>query len=186
MSFEDIKAKAKPREGRARILLNGDLLEEHARLEASLVATADDSLAQPPDRRAIAQQILDVQHAIEEAEDEFVFRSIGTSAWYELMAKHPPSAADKAINPRADHNAQTFPPAAVAASCVEPELTVDDALWLFDNAPLSEWRKLWDAFLDVNLGAAERPKSLIASALLRSNGTSSPTAGPEESLAASS
>lgn len=186
MTFEDIKAKAKPREARARILLNGDLLEEHARLEAQLVGADDDGLAQSPDRRAVAARILEVQRKIEEAEDEFAFRSVGTSAWYALMSKHPPTAEDKAINPRADHNARTFPPAAIASSCVEPELTADDAQWLMDHAPLSEWRKLWDACLDVNLGASDRPKSLIASALLRSNGTSSPTAGPEDSLAASS
>lgn len=185
MSFEDIKAKAKPREARARIILDGELLAEHAALDARL-QIGNDSLGSPAELRDVAERIQQVERDVEASEDEFVFRSVGFTAWLELMAEHPPTPADRKADPRADHNVRTFPPSAIAASCIEPELTVDDAKWLMDNAPLSEWRKLWDACLTVNLGAYDRPKSLTASAILRSNGTSSPTAGQGESLAASS
>jgi hypothetical protein len=185
VSFEDIKAKAKPREARARVILDGELLAEHAALDAQL-QVGNESLGSIPELREVAQRIQQVERDIEASEDEFVFRSIGFTAWLELMAEHPPTPADRKIDPRVDHNPRTFPPAAIAASCVEPELSVDDAKWLMDNAPLSEWRKLWDACLTVNLGASDRPKSLTASAILRSNGTSSPTADRGESLAASS
>lgn len=182
MSIEDLRAKAKPRQAKARILADGSLRAQHAALEADLVAANHDGGGQlaNPELRAIAEQLVDLEERIVAAEDEFTFQSIGTTAWYKLLGEHPP------VESGTDHNAITFPPAAIAASCVEPEITLDDAMWLRDTLDMGEWLRLWNACLLVNLGEAGRPKSQVASAILRLSAMSSPTAPPEESLGASS
>lgn len=186
--IDDLREKAKPRETTARILLDATMLAEHAHLEQQLVEVVQqrgDGLGTAPSVAAkeaeLAAQLVALEAAIHDAEDEFVFRSIGSTKWIELQAANPPRPGDKV-----GYNPFTFPPAAVAASCASRDLGAADAAWLMANLDLSEWGKLWGACLEVNIGEDGRPKSQLASVLLRSNGTSSGTAAPGESLAASS
>lgn len=181
MGIDHLRAKAAPREARVRILMNAALEDEHAALEDQL-RSQPDTLARGENAKALAAQLVALEERMTAEEDELLFRSVGTSAWLQLMAEHPPTEADKGL----DHNPRTFQPAAVAASCVDPEMSVEDAVWLMDTLPPAQWWQVWDVVLEVNRGASQRPKSLLASALLRSNGTSPTTSGPEGSLGASS
>ena len=152
-----------PATRRVRICMRADLIAEHEHLSAQLEqAQRDDArlnrTAQAP---GIAQQISDLEDRIRESEVELVLQAIGASGWSDLLAAHPPTkkqkqeAAEAKVRPP-DHNPDTFPYAAVAASLGEPE---DKVRKFADKFSLGEWTKLWAACLMVNVGETSVPKS---------------------------
>lgn len=156
----------------ARIpLIRQDLRDEHARLDALLPTLTSDTIDEHPDRRAVVARIAEIEAEIEESIIEFRFRSIGHRAWADLLAKHPPKKAHLEMDRRLDHNPETFPFEAIAASCVEPMMTVEQVRQL-DQSPLMDvkaWSMLWGACIAANV-AADPPKSMAAGAIRRLSG----------------
>jgi hypothetical protein len=106
----------------------------------------------------------------------FVFEGLGWGPWRALMAKHPPApdqaetfarAVQLAFMPHAVENigydAETFVPAAIAASCVEPGITEAEARRLLDSAPPGVLERIWTAVLEVNLAGGSDPFAGMAS-----------------------
>jgi hypothetical protein len=54
----------------------------------------------------------------------FLFRSIGARDWESLVAKHPPTTAQRAEGQ--PFNTDTFPPALLSRVCVDPDISEDD------------------------------------------------------------
>lgn len=134
-----------------------------------------------PTAPAIAAEIRDLEVAIEEAGTEFTFKSIGRRRWQNLIAAHPPTDADKAQDRTAEINGRTFPIAAVAASCVDPEMSDEQAEELAEHLNNSQWEQLFQAALDVNVGRIAVPKSLAAGTTLRLSEQFGTTAANTES-----
>lgn len=161
-------------------MLDSDLLDEHERLTREL-----DELPEGRNSEALAEQIVQLEEQIAEAEVEFVFRGLGRGRWRKLIADHPPTEEDQADG--AEFDTQEFPFVAMAACLESPALTVDDLKTLNDEA-LSEmtFNALWAACLTANLGGGvSRPESRAAHAI-RANGRhssepQSDSAGPEAS-----
>jgi hypothetical protein len=111
----------------ARVLIRQDLLARHEELDAELqAAIASDGMHnRTPRAPALAAELEALEAEVEAAKVEFRFRSIGKRAWADLLAAHPPTREQKKADPRVDHNPDTFPAAAIAASCVDPVLTLD-------------------------------------------------------------
>lgn len=174
----------------ARVLLRQDLLAEHDRLDAQLAAViADDArLNRIPAAPGLAERIEELEAEIDAAKVEFRFRSVGKRTWANLLAKHPPTKDQKRSEPGLDHNPETFPVAAIAASCFDPELTVRDVERLERALNSSQFGLLWAKCVDANVGGVSDPKSVAAGLIRRANGlsASSATAAVEPSLAASS
>lgn len=59
----------------------------------------------------------------------FLFRSIGARDWESLVAKHPPTTAQRAEGQ--PFNTDTFPPALLAQVCVDPAISEED------------WNEIW-------------------------------------------
>ncbi|HRE02430.1 MAG TPA: hypothetical protein PLV68_14090, partial [Ilumatobacteraceae bacterium] len=78
---------------------------------------------------------------------------------------HPPTKEQRQML-HLDHNPETFPAAAVAASAVDPVLTVDQAFRLQALLDQHQWDQVWHACLDANRGGAT-PKSVVAGAMAR-------------------
>lgn len=169
-----------PRTTEASITVRYDLLDEHQRLELKLAEARDD-----PERRHLAEKVVALEDEIAESTKVFTFHDIG-GRWIALIGEHPPTKAQVEGDANLDHNPETFPPAAIAESSVDPKLTVRQVERLRDKLRLVEWQKLWAAVLEANLGVAAAPKSLLAGAVLRLNGVSATTPAPEGSPAASS
>lgn len=164
-----------------------DLLEEHRRLDRELAEAGkrgDIGGLAGSGTRQLAEQVRDLETQIEGATRTFRFRALSRRRWLALQAQHPPSKADKADG--WGYNPETLPVAAIAACAVEPTMTEEQAGKLADLLPLGEFSRIWVAVNNLNLGANEAPKSVLATAILRTNGASSTTAAPEESLEASS
>lgn len=182
-TIDELRARHRPRRVEARILLDANVLDEHARLEQALqAALGDPSVAtRAPE---LAEQLAALEARIDAGDETFTFEALGRQVWLSLIAEHPPTADQRAEG--YDYDPTTFPAAAIAASCVSHQLDLDDAMWLANTLDLAEYAKVWQACLTANLGVADRPKSATATALRLMSERSSTTSHPEESLAASS
>lgn len=169
-TIDDLLAEIAPREKTVRILLRQDLLTEHARLDAELIKELklDEIENRDPVGPDLARRLVEFEDEIEAAKRAFRFRAIGKKAWADLLALHPPTKDQKNANGRLDHNPETFPVAAIAASCAEPVLTVEQVAQLEQAMNLAQFELLWAGCLDVNVGGgADNPKSLVAGPIAR-------------------
>lgn len=162
-----------------------DLIEQHARADLELA----DALQASADRARLdelRERVEATEQAIEDAKTEFRFQAVGAKAWADLVAAHPPTAADRKVEPRAEIHADTFYPAAIAASAVEPEITVEQAEQLRALLPDDLWTLLGTATMQANIGGGDTPKSLLAGTLRRASERSATTAAREGSPGRSS
>lgn len=175
----------------ARVLIRQDLVARHAELQAELnsAIAGDDRENRMPVAPRVAEELLDLEAQIEQAKVEFRFRSVGRKAWADLLAKHPPTKEQVRADRRVDHNPATFPLAAIAASCVEPAMTVAEVERLERALNNSQFDTLWSKCIDANVGGLVDPKAIGASSIARranSPSGDSATTTDEPSLAASS
>jgi hypothetical protein len=97
----------------------------------------------------LEQVATDALDALDVATKWFTFRSLGRTPLRELLAKHPArdedhdAASAQAEGAKAPYNMDTFPPALVQASCIDPVLTDDDIATIFEG----------DAWNDVEINA---------------------------------
>jgi hypothetical protein len=154
--------RATPAVGRGRIVLDGQLLDEHA----LLLDRFDEGDEQ--EQSSLAVEVVASEERLKAAETEFVFHGTGRGAWRKLLGEHPPTDADKEAG--ADYNTATFPVAAMVATLVEPGMATDRFERML-NEELDEVRFgiLWGACLKACLGGgANRPSSAAARRLLGS------------------
>lgn len=185
-TLDDFAAAHKPARATARVGFRQDLWDRHARLEAELsdAIRGDSTENRDPLAPGVVDQIEALEAEIRAGEQEFTFESIGRQAWTKLLAEHPPSAEHRDLG--SDHNPETFPPAAVAASSAEPKVSVETATEMFNRLNIAQWTRIWSAVLTANLGGGESPKSVMATVVRQRLEPSSTTAVPEGSLEASS
>jgi hypothetical protein len=162
--IEDILKQAKPRERTTKVCIRGDLAGEAERLAEELAKVSEDwepsDLAEQHPGRALAAQLKTVREQISEAQVPFTFRYIGDKAYSDLLAAHP-SENDNEL-----FDSVTFGRALIAASAVDPVMTEDQVIELFEVINEGEIKKLFDAAWDVHNAADVIPFSLAASALL--------------------
>jgi hypothetical protein len=165
-SFEEILARAKPREKTVQVCLAGDLAGEAERLQDELARVSEDwepeDLTDVHPGRAIAEQLKAVHAQVRQAEEPFTFRYIGDRAYSDLVAAHPADNAQELVD------SVTFPRALVAASCVQPTMTEEQVIELFEVINEGQIKQLFDAAWDVHNSSEVIPFSLAASALLAS------------------
>lgn len=95
---------------------------------------------------------------VEETTMQLLVAGIGKHAKEELVNLHPPrdedhqSARDSTgnENARAEYNLDTYPPALIAASLVEPKLSADEVAQLLAGWTDGEYLTLWMAAIQVN------------------------------------
>lgn len=165
LSLGEILAEAKDPENRrtttARILLRQSLLKRHAELDARLVATtaADEKHNREPEAPALRAEIEALEAEIEAAFTTFTFANVGHRKWADLGRDNAPTKEQLAEYGRLEHNPDTFPIAAIAASCIEPEMTPEGVAELAEVISVTQFTVLWNACLDANTGGLESPKS---------------------------
>jgi hypothetical protein len=168
---------AHKREATARILLHNHLLVEHREAEAALVAALeehDDEVVKPDYVFELAEKVKALEQLIDQERRPFRFVALPYRDWLKLIAKHPPTPAQ--VAKKLDHNEDTLPAAAIAASCADPEMTEEQAARLIDALPLDQYQLLWGTCTQVNRGGGVDPKSELAGLILRSSGRSATTA----------
>lgn len=186
MSFDDVMKSDKNGRRRESVTLcfNSDLDREYRELEVELedaIATearvaSDDGarsprrVAEKPRSHTLAQQMADLRNDNPESFHEFVVQALPRAEWVALRAKHPPRDSHKDEDGGA-FNSDTFPPAAVRASLVEPEPTEDVLAWLDENLTSGDWNALGILCWALNEGTREAPKADRVSSILSGNAT---------------
>lgn len=150
---------------RVRIQLNGALSDNVARLESDLnIARRADAMSNQsvPQAPKIQTELDKLNEDSLATEVTFVFQSIGHMAYDKLVEspKHKPTKAQ--AKEGSNFNPLTFPQAIVAASCIEPVMTLEEVEELFqveswNNAELT---KLFYGALECNSETGDTPLSL--------------------------
>lgn len=173
VDVDELIARAKPRETTAQVCLAGDLNARHEQLTRELAAASDsawipDSLSAENPRLATAEQITAIEREMAEQLHTFRFRALPQSKFRELQRAHP--ARDDAAPREALFNADTFPSALIAACCVDPEFpSVAKVQELFDRLGQGAFDTAFSAAWLANTGGGDVPKSVLASATIRSS-----------------
>lgn len=166
--MSDFKAwqdQAKPFKATVDVCADGELVAELDAAWARLEKEKEGQLEPPSELEA---HVAALSKKVEEKTRTFVFQSIGRREWRKLSSEHPPTDEQKALEPELDHNPDTFPPAALAASCSEPRLTDEDAQWLCDVLPDGEFFRIWSAVLSANLIGGDAKKAVATAAAVLS------------------
>ena len=162
-TFDHLRSKKKPVTRKVVMCFDSDLqdawelLQLQVRQARSTLTFRDDELAKRELDDLLAQAEA-MKPQMEEATVEFKFRSLSRKAYDALQSAHLPTPtqleeAKKEGGGTPSVNPDTFPPALIAASCVEPEMTADDAkaLWEDDeNWSQGELTMLYENAIAVN------------------------------------
>lgn len=190
-TLEDLLAEVSARETKVSVLLRQELLTASEDLDAELAAVMSERHDMietiGPE---LAERKLALEAEIAAAHREFRFRQIAGNRWAALMAKHPPTREQRRDD-GLDHNPETFPPVAIAASCIAidgtpVEFSAEQFQPIWDGMNVRERAKLWSSCFEANVGAANtNPKSLMAGPIARLSAqfgtTAAPVASPDPS-----
>ena len=186
---DDVLGAHRPVTRSVRVIVDGGILAELDRLEAALESAVDTDrrLNRKAEAPAIAEQIRVLHQQGNDSAVTFTFQSVGRKLWSDLQASHPPTqdqideSSSRDEQPP-DWNPETFPAAAIAASCVDPDgMTVVKAQRIVDDWSMAQVNQVWQGCLSANIGAADIPFTSPAFDVLRRFGGSWTTADPEES-----
>lgn len=185
-----ILAGARLAEDRVPVCTRADLVAEWKRLgrdlaEAKVTDAADPRLAGGA-TVALVERMEGLRGQIEASTVEFLLRALPRKRWTDLADAHPPrkdAAKVHADDAAMQVNRETFLPALVRASTVEPKLR--DETWRAlldpDGELLGEqqWRRLWRACWNLNMAEVDVPFSVAG--LLTSPPSGSGSGSPEPS-----
>ena len=174
MPFDEWKADATTEQQVVAVCFNRRLFAAWTEASERLQAARHGA----DDVEQLAAELVDLTEQVEQdkAAHTFTFETVPYSVWRGLVEEHPPTDQQREQNKYLDYNPDTFPTVAVAASCVDPELTVEDAGWLREHLPRLEFDRLFDAAFQVSVGGGDLPKSVIAIAKTLASGLKSTTA----------
>ena len=139
----DLLAAYKPYRRAVSICVDGGLLADLSDAVSAAEAAADAG------RGRLLEVVDELRGKARAASVEFVQECIGAKAWQELAAAHQPSAQQRLAGMVFSPG---FPPAAIAASLVEPRLSADEVEVLAERLPAGAWNALWACCLAVNVG----------------------------------
>ncbi|MFG3050320.1 hypothetical protein ACGFZP_05100 [Kitasatospora sp. NPDC048239] len=162
-----ILARVRPRTETVTLYLDGEAAGRISQLESRFAALADwqpESLAEPDPRRAIAEEIVELQDRIRDSATDFTLRALPPEAWSDILALHPGRHAQELYNPL------TLPPALVPACLAEPAMSPEEYEQLTEGLNQGQRDQLELAAWQVNNEATSIPFSLAASALRSSTG----------------
>lgn len=149
-TFDHLRKK-KPIEKIVHVPLDPDLVEAYEKAVEDFEAAdaRDDDLSVVSAAREAAREKLEEQTV------SLKFRSIGRKRYDALIHDHPPTDEQNEEHQRqygqkAPYDVETFAPALIAASCVEPEMTAEQVMELFDDWNPAEVFDLYTAALEVN------------------------------------
>lgn len=146
VTFDHMKSMKKPVRRTVRICMDSELAERVQEVERELQFTrieADTNKEDAEIAARLAEQEARYKEAVDAATErsvKFVFRSIGRKSFENILRAHPPTeeqkkqAEDRGEDPNdLDWNPDTFPPALVAATLVEPDLTEEQVNEIFTS-----------------------------------------------------
>lgn len=157
-TFDHLKKK-QPLERKVTIALSQEALDAYDEASDSLERAK--LLDEPTE--ALEEALKAARGTLAEESVVLTFRSIGRKAYDSLVDTYPPTAEqirefqednpDREGNPgkgKPPYDIDHFAPALVAASCVDPRMTIEEVDELFAEWNAVEVAELWVAALEVN------------------------------------
>ncbi len=158
MDIADVLARKQPRRQQVTIILDADVerrlgaAEDAARGARARAQLAPKDTAAAADLAQAEADLEAAQGAADEASVTFVFEALGRQQFSDLRGEHPPTKEQRTEwkkrwlrtgmvehqIPELEHNTDTFPPVLIAASCIEPVMTVGQATDLWNSAGWSD------------------------------------------------
>ena len=158
----DLLERWKPRKAIVELILDDDLVLDHDRAVDEL-RTARANGHKPAAVKAIEKRVAELEAAVRDATRTLHFQAMRGADYRELLKAHPPTDAQvaefrkglpeelKYLRP--EYNDDTFPDALVAASCIDPRLTVEEVTQLRQKLNAGEWGALRLTAVSVNTTA---------------------------------
>lgn len=163
MSYQEMKAKKKPNTRTVPICMDPELGMAFSNLSAKK-EKLEELLEGLPGDRALAAELKIVEKKLKELDGEiqdamydFKFRAVNSTLIDEILSENQPTpkqlkeAAQKGEDAPM-WNPDTMPPAIVAASLQDPELTLEEVqeMWEDENWNAAELLTLFEAAMTVN------------------------------------
>lgn len=173
--FSEWKSEATPDRASVDVWLDRRLLSEYQEAEQELekaraaLGEVQDSRGEGKSHRMLGGEAESRVQVLEERVETLgkelrtktltlVFEGVGRRKWADLKAEHPPTKEQEGeFGDALDVNPETFFAAAMAESCKDPELTVDDAQWMLDTLPEGECVRITMALTKVNYFGSRNP-----------------------------
>ena len=172
LSWDDIKKKREPATAKVPICLSQRIIDELAALEDELLEARQEDrrhqgeLSYQPKALEVAQRIKALEAEAAEHEVEFVFGEVPRAEWNVLLRRNAATKEQKAQGVTR-FNPDTFPPAAIAASIIDPPLTREEAEELCSTWPEGQVTRLFTTVLELNMAERAIPRSPMASEVIR-------------------
>lgn len=142
--------KKEPIRASIDIILNDHALEDYEEAKKSYELSLLNKRVSEEDRAALKEALECAKVELEEATVTMTFQAIGRGAYERLMNDHPATEEQKIENEDVPYNPDTFPPALIAASCIEPKMEEEDAKEICDTWNGAEVTLLFYTALQVN------------------------------------
>jgi len=152
----------KPRTKTVTIYQRGDLVDEHAHLEAELARAA--AAGEEAEAKATLERLLAVEAELGGSGRTFDIEACSHDEWYRLMAAHPPTEAERQADPESAVGAD-FQAHAIAACARRPALTETQVRRMRAALRPDDFDRLWLAAIESVKGQVEAPKSELATAV---------------------
>lgn len=189
--LDEILAGAKPPETEVPVCTRGDLIAQHQRLARQITEARTRAAADPRAAGSgvggLVTQMEELREQIQAATVVFRLRALPRRRWRALVDEHPPRRVGDRIHDedaQARVNNETFFPALIQASAVEPKLRDEtwQALLDPDGELLNEqqYLKLARACWDLNKETPDVPFSLAGLLTTRNSGSDSGSPAPSE------
>jgi len=152
----------KPRTKTVTIYQRGDLVDEHARLESNLAASATGG--DPDQAREILARIKAITAELEGSGRTFHVEACSHDEWYQLLVAHPATDDERKAMPNSAVGAE-FQAHAMALCVRRPKVSVAQAKRMRAGMRPDDFDRLWLAVIDCVEGQVEVPKSGLATAV---------------------
>ena len=134
-TIEEIRRVKKPNERSISLVLNPELLRQMKDLERAYLR--EQRMDQKENRAPKAPRIKKTMEALEEEAAEyevtFIFRDIGRKRFDDMIEEHPPTEQEKKLDPPFQYHPDIFAPALMAATAVQPTMTLQQATDIYDE-----------------------------------------------------
>lgn len=180
-SIAEIRRLKKPNERSVTLILEPEILRQIKDLEKAYLREKrlDDRENRVPKAPAIQKAIESLRDEAEEI--TFTFRDIGRKRFDDLLNEHPPTKEEKEEK-NYQYHPETFGPALLAATAIDPPMSIEDAQAIFDEWSQGEVEALFMTALAACTERASVPFSRTDTEEILSSLSNSITVLPEESL----
>lgn len=166
-SIDDVLGQIRLPERTYNLCTRPDLLaaweQAEAELDAARRADTGSLAGVSAAAKTAAKKVQQIEAEMSEHTVPILLRARTHKEWSDLVAAHPPrDDSDDGI-----WNGKTFSRALLAASAVDPAMSVEQATALVDRLTLGQWNALQALLFDLNSEAVDIPKSSTARDVLQ-------------------